>query len=270
MIFGCSLIPFGNAAPPPISEEVYFTSNTNTGLSGPACFRNFGTFLGSDFQPFGADGLKAALRATDKAMMNFALTLLSSCAKHHVEKNGTIWRVADNFGWKLDRFNLPPGAAARSREPGIIQQVAQQVETSCAERLRVSERQATERVAAAEKEAERWKALVKKWKKTASDRQIEVCSLRQANENLTAEIGAFAPLFISWFLSESEPLLGDFGCHFRLPSLSMVSLGLRRAGWLRLTRLSFARVFFPRKGYHGILECLFFGTSTLSHTPLIS
>ena len=153
-----------------------------------------------DSQSLGADGLKAALRATNRAMMNFALTLLSSCARHHIEKNETIWRVADTFSWPLDRFNLPPGAATRSREPGIIQQVAQREESSCAERLKVAERKATERVATAEKEAEKWKTLVKKWKKTAADRQLEVCSLRQQNENLNAEIGALAS-FMCWILS---------------------------------------------------------------------
>ena len=138
-------------------------------------------------------------------MKSFALTLLSSCAKHHIEKNGTIWRVADNFGWKLDRFNLPPGAATRSREPGIIQQVAQREESSCAERLKVAERKATERVATAEKEVEKWKTLVKKWKKTAADRQLEVCSLRQQNENLNAEIGGSCSIYVLGSLKIGAP-----------------------------------------------------------------
>ena len=226
---GAVYFPLGTLPPPPIFLEAYFpiflNLNALTGIPfrpvlWEDCLRlalvrgvifraQLGSgfldlFLSPDFQPLGADGLKAALRATNKAMKNFALTLLSSCAKHHIEKNGTIWRVADKFGWKLDRFNLPPGAAARSRKPGVIQQVAQQLETSCADRLRVSERKATERVASAEKEAERWKSLVKKWKKTASDRQIEVCSVKQVNENLMAEIGAPAPSIV-WFLSKSEP-----------------------------------------------------------------
>ena len=123
-------------------------------------------------------------------MKTFSLGLLSGCSKHHVEKTETIWRVADNFGWALDRFNLPPGAATRSREPGVIQQVAQQAAVSCKERVKVAERKAAERVLAAESDAGKWKTANIKWKKMAAERQLEICALRQQNENLTAEIRA--------------------------------------------------------------------------------
>ena len=126
-------------------------------------------------------------------MKNFGLTLLSSCAKHHIEKNETIWRVADEFHWGLDKYNLPPGSATRSREAGIIQQVAQQEESSCAERLKVAEHKAAEKVTVAETNAKKWKLSNVKWKKIAGDRQLEICAFQQKVENLTAEIGTVPP-----------------------------------------------------------------------------
>ena len=135
-------------------------------------------------------------------MKNFGLTLLSSCAKHHIEKNETIWRVADEFHWGLDKYNLPPGSATRSREAGIIQQVAQQEESSCAERLKVAERKAAEKVTVAETNAKKWKLSNVKWKKIAGDRQLEICAFQQKVENLTAEIGTVPP-----FLSGATSLV---------------------------------------------------------------
>lgn len=156
----------------------------------------------SDPQSYGTDGLRAALRATDRGMKNFGLTLLSSCAKHHIEKNETIWRVADEFHWGLDKFNLPPGSATRSREAGIIQQVAQQEESSCAERSKLAERRAAEKVTVAESNTKKWKLSNIKWKKIAGDRQLEICEYQQQVESLTAAIGTVP--FLSGVISFAD------------------------------------------------------------------